>query len=72
MTLRELRESHFMTQTEVAAACAVTVTTVSNWERGEQQPRIVLIRKLAEVFQTTPQEIQQSVTETMHQAQENK
>ena len=72
MTLRELREGRFMTQTEIAAFCAVTVTTVSNWERGEQQPRIVLIRKLAELFQTTPQDIQQALVETAQQAQSNK
>ena len=68
MTLKELRESHFITQTEVAAYCTVNVTTVSNWERGEQQPRLVLIRKLAELFHTTPQDIQQTITETMQQA----
>jgi len=65
MTLRELREARFLTQTEVAAYCSVNVATVSNWERGEQQPRFVLIRKLAEMYQTTPQAIQDAINETM-------
>ena len=65
MTLRELRDANFMSQMEVAIACDVNLTTVSNWERGEQQPRVQQIRKLAEVYKTTPQAIQESVNETM-------
>ena len=65
MTLRELRDASFMSQMEVAIACDVNLTTVSNWERGEQQPRVQQIRKLAEVYKTTPQAIQESVNETM-------
>ena len=65
MTLKELREDHFLTQTEVGVHCGVTSTTVSNWERGEQQPRVPQIRKLAELYHMTPQAIQESVNETL-------
>lgn len=65
MTLKELRESHLMTQMEAAAFCGVTVTTVSNWERGEQVPRFPQMRKLAELFKLSPSEIQQVVDETL-------
>ncbi len=64
MTFKQLRESNFMTQMEVASFCGVTITTVSNWERGEQQPRIFQIRRLAELFKITPQEVQSAVDAT--------
>ena len=64
MNLRELRESHYLTQAEVAASVGVAVTTVSNWERGEQQPSFPNIRKLAELFKTTPQAIDKAIADT--------
>lgn len=70
MTFKQLRESHFLSQREVAAFCGVTVTTVSNWERGEQQPRVFQIRRLAELFKTTPQEVQAAIETTA--AEKNK
>ena len=65
MILRQLRESHLLTQTDVASYCSVNVATVSNWERGEQEPRIPQKRKLAELFKVSAQEIQQVIEETM-------
>jgi transcriptional regulator with XRE-family HTH domain len=65
MTLRQIREDRFLTQTEVAAFVGVNSSTVSNWERGLQEPRIPQIRKLAEIFKLTPQEIRTAISETM-------
>jgi len=57
MTLKELRESKFLTQIQVAASLQVAVATVSNWERGVQTPRLRQMVELAELFGVTPEQI---------------
>ena len=69
MTLKELRESHALTQTEVAAHCRVTVTTVSAWERGTAKPRLVHIRDLAKLFNVSIDEINKAIEETERRTQ---
>jgi repressor LexA len=64
MTLRELRESKFLTQLDVAFKVGVAPATVSNWELGKQEPRFAQIRALAELFGVTPQEIQDAVNKS--------
>ena len=64
LTLRELRESNILNQTQVAAFLGVNVATVSNWERGVQQPRFFQIQRMAELFKTTPQAVQEAVNES--------
>jgi transcriptional regulator with XRE-family HTH domain len=65
LTLRELRESRLLTQQEVADACGVRQGTVSGWERGEQRPQFPQLRKLAELFHLSSQEIVKVIDETM-------
>ncbi|MBA2679760.1 MAG: helix-turn-helix transcriptional regulator [Ktedonobacteraceae bacterium] len=65
MTLKMLRESHLMTQAALAQKVGVQVTTVSNWERGEQRPQLSIMSRLAEIFGLTPQEIIAILDETM-------
>jgi transcriptional regulator with XRE-family HTH domain len=67
MTLKELRESKFLTQQEVAYKLGVAPTTVSNWERGLQEPRFSLLRGLAELYGITPQEILEAYNRTKQQ-----
>ena len=61
MTLKELRESKFMTQMQVAADLHVTVTTVSNWERGVQTPRLHQMVDMATMFGVTPEQVRDAV-----------
>lgn len=57
-TIRELREALYLTQFELAAKVGVRPETISLWERSERRPRVQHIRKLAEVFDVRPNEIQ--------------
>jgi len=68
MTLKDLRESKFRTQIEIAAALHVAVTTVSRWESGVQTPRLPQLRELAEFLGVPPETVQQAVVESQRQA----
>ena len=56
-TIRELREARYLTQFELAAKVGVRPETISLWERSERRPRVQHIRKLAEVFNVDPNEL---------------
>lgn len=55
--LRENRKKRDMTQEDVANALKVAPQTVSKWERGENYPDILLLPALANLFQTTVDEL---------------
>ena len=57
-TIRELRDEQILTQFELAGMVGVRPETISLWERGERRPRPMHIRKLAEVFNVKPSEIE--------------
>lgn len=48
--IKYLRESHGMTQSDLANIVGVTDKAVSTWENGTYQPRIGVIEKLASYF----------------------
>ena len=56
-TIRQLRDEAVLTQFELAGMIGVRPETVSLWERGERRPRPLHIRKLAEVFNVKPADI---------------
>jgi len=49
-TLKELREEHQLSQFELATRVGVTPSTIFNWERGRNEPRVKQLRTLARVF----------------------
>jgi len=49
-TIRQLREERSWTQLEVAFKLNVTPATVSNWERGQFDPKARQLRAIAELF----------------------
>ncbi len=53
--LYELRKQSGFGQKEVAAFCGVSNKAVSKWENGKTKPRVQLIRKLAELYQVSPE-----------------
>jgi transcriptional regulator with XRE-family HTH domain len=57
-TLKELRDACYLTQAQVAERLGLSVSTVSNWERGEYPPRRRLFPELAKLYGVTPQEIE--------------
>ena len=38
-----------ITQTQLAKACNVSVSTVSNWERGKTEPTVSQAKKIANI-----------------------
>jgi transcriptional regulator with XRE-family HTH domain len=53
-SLRSIRESHFLTQDELAERARVNVMTISKLERGAHEARLRTIRKLAEALGVEP------------------
>lgn len=48
--LKELREAHSLTQTELAEKLGVSKQSVSNWENDNIQPSIEMLIKMADLF----------------------
>ena len=61
MTLRELREAKGLTQLEVAIELKTTPGTISNWERGAQEPRLAQVTALSKLYGVTEIVIIQAV-----------
>lgn len=55
--LKDLRERAYLTQEDLARKTHITVATVSRIERGERQPRVSTIRKLARALGIKPAEL---------------
>jgi transcriptional regulator with XRE-family HTH domain len=49
-TLREARRRKRWSQEELARRLEVSVTTVSRWETGKQEPDLRALRKLDKIF----------------------
>ena len=55
--ITELRKRSGYSQKEVAAFCDVSNKAVSKWENGKTKPNVQRIRKLAELFRISPDEL---------------
>ena len=55
--LRELRESQFLTQRELAAKAQVGVSTIVRIENGQQTPTFRTIKRLAFALGVHPSEL---------------
>lgn len=49
ITLPAARKNVHMTQKDLAIACGVSESTVSNWEKGRTEPTVSQARKIGEV-----------------------
>jgi len=56
-TIRQWRDSRFLTQEELGAMIGVTLFSISNWELGTKQPRAKNIRALAAALGIEPDQI---------------
>lgn len=56
-----------LTQAELAEQVGVSETAISHWESGRKRPRASNIRKLAKVFEVSPQEVLVAIRETTAQ-----
>ena len=57
MRLKELRESYFLTQAELAEIIGVARVTITRLESGQKRARFSTIRKLAKALNVEPKEI---------------
>lgn len=57
-TIRQLRQARNWTQLELAYRVGVTPLTIQNWEHGRYEPAASKLRKIAEVFEVSMDEIQ--------------
>lgn len=48
--LKEARKSCYLTQKQVATLLNVVESCYANWEQGRTEPNIEMLRKLAEIF----------------------
>jgi len=56
-TLRQLRQSHHLTQEQLAVAADVSPSTVYHIEAGKVRPRPSIVRRLARALAVVPGEI---------------
>ncbi|WP_416675250.1 helix-turn-helix domain-containing protein [Egbenema bharatensis] len=59
LTLAKLRDRAGLTQRQLADALGVTITTISNWERGTKEPTMnfAQVKKMTEVLQCSLDEL---------------
>lgn len=55
--IKELRNRHGMTQTELAEKLGVSAKTISKWETGKGYPDITLLEPIADVFSVSVTEL---------------
>lgn len=55
--LRTLRRAHALTQAELAKKAGLSPTTIIGIERGQHEPQVRTIRKLAEALGIAPERI---------------
>lgn len=46
-----------MTQSELAILLGVSEMTISNYERGEREPSVAVLKRMAEIFGVTVDEL---------------
>lgn len=57
IAIREKRKDKGWTQAELAQKLCVSKSTVSMWEIGERKPDILLLKKIANIFGCTTDEL---------------
>lgn len=51
LLIKEYREKHFLSQTELGEMLGVSYVTVNRWENGHFKPTLKCKRKLNELFE---------------------
>ncbi len=57
ISIRDIRQSHGMTQKELAKKLGITANAVCQWESGARNPSLENVRRLAEIFHCTTDDI---------------
>lgn len=65
-----LRKRAQLTQRQASDLLGVRENTISEWERGIASPSILLVPKIAEVYQATTEEVVQAFVNARSETQE--
>lgn len=57
MNLKTLRLKKNLTQSELAVRLGVKESTICNYEKGTRHPNILVVRKLCEILECSPNEL---------------
>lgn len=57
LALKEYRQKNGIKQAELAKKIGVANSTISMWETGDRKPDIIILKKLAEIFGCTTDEL---------------
>jgi DNA-binding XRE family transcriptional regulator len=57
-TLAKLRYRKFLTQTDLANLVGTHPRQISDWERGRYRPNMTHLRRLCEVLEVAPEDIE--------------
>lgn len=57
IAIRKFRKLKGWTQEEFAIICGVAKSTVGMWEIGERKPDIIMLKKIANIFGCTTDEL---------------
>ena len=56
-SIQLLRKEAQMSQAELAILLGVSEMTISNYERGEREPSIEMLKRIADIFNVTVDEL---------------
>lgn len=57
LAIKKFRERMNWTQAELAEKCGVVKSAVSMWESGERMPPVIMLLKLAKIFDCTADDL---------------
>lgn len=62
IALKEYRLKALMTQAQLAARLGVGTTTIGMWETGKRKPDIITLKKLAQIFNCTADDLLKDIS----------
>lgn len=70
VAIRKYRKRMHWTQAFLAEKCNVAKTTVSMWETGDRKPDIIMLKKIARIFNCTTDDLLEPIC--INETEENK
>lgn len=61
-SLKEYRLKAMLTQAQLAEKLGVGTTTIGMWETGARKPNIIMLKKLAQIFNCTTDDLLKDIS----------